>query len=196
MQAWRNDSPFYYTGFYLAPAPNHPDASWMDKRQVLVSQGWGLMPVYVGRQAGSPNLTAATGIGDADDAINLARSAGFPDHATVFLDVETSVPLTARFLNYVTAWANEIRGKSAYSIGIYCNAKNAGQIRNALACPAEFWVAYYKGQDLAQSAPSPASSGVSFAGAWQFAGDSALTYGGYSITVDLNTATSSDPSTQ
>lgn len=53
MQAWWNASPFCYTGFYLAPAPYHQDASWMSKRQVLINQGWGFMPVYVGRQADS-----------------------------------------------------------------------------------------------------------------------------------------------
>ena len=87
MQAWWNNSPFYYTGFYLGPAPYHPDTSFMDERQVLVDQGWGLLPIYLGRQADSCNLDQ--GIEDGDDAVNLAASAGFPRNNVIFLDIET-----------------------------------------------------------------------------------------------------------
>lgn len=30
-----------WCGYYLAPAPNHPDDSWMGNRQALIEQGWG-----------------------------------------------------------------------------------------------------------------------------------------------------------
>lgn len=33
-----------WTGFYLGPAPSHPNASWMDRRATLIAQGWGLAP--------------------------------------------------------------------------------------------------------------------------------------------------------
>ena len=195
MQTWWNDSPFYYTGFYLGPAPDHPDASYMDKRQVLVSQGWGLLPVYVGRQAANRYLSAQAGAGDADDAAGLAASAGFPRNTAVFLDIETSHPLTARYLSYVRAWVNEIQNQG-YTAGIYCNTCNASQINNALAGNVEFWVAHYTGYDLPSCSTSPADSGVSFAGAWQFTGDSYLTYGGISLDIDLDTSTYTDPSTE
>ncbi len=61
MQAWWNDSPFCYTGFYLGPTAYHSDTSFMSKRQTLVNQGWGLLPIYVGRQADSEHLDAPTG---------------------------------------------------------------------------------------------------------------------------------------
>lgn len=202
MQAWWNDSPFYYTGFYLAPTWQHPDTSWMDKRQVLVNQGWGFMPIYVGLQAGSSNLNAAAGAADADEAVNLAASAGFPSQTTIFLDVETSFPLTGDYLAYINAWANEVQSKNmgnrSYKAGIYCYVGNADQIRNALSGDAEFWVASWLAHDTAYSLPSPmlnpADSGASVAHEWQFVGEDSITYGGYPIIVDASTSIYSDPS--
>jgi hypothetical protein len=194
MQTWWNASPFCYTGFYLAPAPYHPDSSWMSKREVLINQGWGFLPVYVGRQADSSYLDTATGANEADQAANLAKCAGFPCQTTIFLDIETPHPLTGKHLAYVVVWVNELRNKG-YQAGIYCNAENAGQIKGALFGSVEFWVAHYIGCDLPSSIPSPVSSGASFAGTWQFSGDRTLSYGGYPIAVDLNTSIYTDPST-
>jgi hypothetical protein len=195
MQTWWNDSPFDYAGFYLGPAPDHPDASYMNKRQVLVDQGWGLLPVYVGRQAANRYLSPQSGAGDADDAADLLVCAGFPRNTAVFLDVETSHPLSAGYLSYVSSWVNEIQNQG-YTAGIYCNTCNASQLNNALSGNVEFWVAHYTGDDLPSSVPSPADSGVSCASAWQFTGDSYLTYGGISLDIDLDTSTYTDPSTE
>ena len=193
MQAWWDNSPFCYTGFYLGPAPYHPDTSFMDQRQVLVDQGWGLLPIYVGRQADSWNLDQ--GIEDGDDAVNLATSAGFPSHTVIFLDIETSSPLSGSFLSYVTDWVSEVESKG-YIAGIYCFVDNAIQIGNALPENVQFWVSYYTGNGLPSSIPSPADSGVSFASAWQFVGDTYLTYGGDSLDIDINTSTFTDPATE
>ena len=204
MQAWWNNSPFYYTGFYLGPTWEHPDTSWMDKRQVLVNQGWGFMPIYVGLQAGSSSLNAAAGTSDADDAIQLAASAGFPGQTTIFLDTETSFPLAGNYLAYINAWVNEVENKNApgnpgYQAGIYCYVDNAAQIKNALSGDVDFWVASWLAHgtayDLSQSsAIGPADSGVSFAKEWQFVGDSSVAYGGDPVTVDLSASIYPDPS--
>jgi|GEM_PF-827837 uncharacterized protein YraI len=193
MQAWWNGSPFCYTGFYLGPSAYHSDASYMYERQTLISQGWGLLPVYVGRQSDSEHLDTPTGIADADEAVNLAVYAGFSRNTTIYLDIETGFPLTSNYLNYVTAWGREVQGKG-YGVGIYCNNKNADQIRGAVPSAA-FWVAHYTGDNLPSSVLSLADTGVSYAGSWQFTGDSSLTYGGYPLSVDLDVSTNRDPST-
>ena len=90
---------------------------------------------------------------------------------------------------------NEIQNQG-YIAGIYCNTCNANQINNALSGNVEFWVAHYTGYDLPSYSTSPADSGVSFASAWQFTGDSYLTYGGISLDIDLDTSTYTDPSTK
>lgn len=62
MQTWWSSSPYYFVGFYLAPAPHHGNTSWMSRYNTLIGQGWGLVPIYVGRQAGDGSLlTAAQG---------------------------------------------------------------------------------------------------------------------------------------
>ena len=195
MQSWWNDSPFYYTGFYLGPAPDHPDASFMGNRQVLINQGWGLLPVYVGHQASYRYLSAQAGAENGDDAAGLMARAGFPQNTVVFLDIETSRPLTARYLRYVSGWVNEIQ-RQGYTAGIYCNTDNAWQIENALSGNVQFWVAHYTGYNLPSSVPSPTDSGVPFASAWQFTGDSYLKYGGVMLDIDLDTSVYTDPSTE
>jgi len=193
MQAWWDNSPFYYTGFYLGPAPYHPDTSFMDKRQVLVNQGWGLLPIYVGRQADSWSLDQGTE--DGDDAANLAASAGFPSHTVIFLDIETSSTLSESFLSYVTDWVSEVESRG-YLAGIYCFVDNTSQITGALPGNVQFWVSYYIGNDLPSPIPCPADSGASCASEWQCVGDTCLTYGGDSLDIDINTSAYTDPCTE
>jgi hypothetical protein len=193
MQTWWNDSPFYYSGFYLGPSAYHQDAGFMDKRQVLVGQGWGLLPVYVGRQEDSDYLNAPTGVGDADNAAALATSAGFPSQTSIFLDIEASRPLTAHYLNYVTAWVDELQSKG-YQAGIYCNVVDAAQIGGAVSGNVDFWVAHYIDSGIPSSILRPTDSGSMLANAWQFAGDANLSYGGQALDIDLNTSIYTDPS--
>ena len=35
---------FSWCGYYLAPAPSHPDPSWMGQRQALLTQGLRILP--------------------------------------------------------------------------------------------------------------------------------------------------------
>src|SRR3954471_757032 len=51
MRAWKNapGAPYSWVGYYL-PSPCHKDGSWVGKRQLLQSMGWGLAVVYVGQQ--------------------------------------------------------------------------------------------------------------------------------------------------
>jgi len=199
MQAWWNSSPYVYAGFYLGPAPHHQDDSYMKKRQALVNQGWGLMPIYVGLQAynsDKASLNTQTAIAHAAEAVTLAVYAGFPVNTTIFLDVEPpsdSQSLSTAYLNYIVTWANEVRGKG-YVPAIYCHIKNADQLRGALAGDIKFWVARYLKTSLPTSKLTPADSTISFANIWQFAGNESLTYGGRTINVDLNVGTLRDPS--
>ena len=42
MDWYRSNCGFRYTGFYLAPAPSHQNTSWMNRREYLAAQAWGL----------------------------------------------------------------------------------------------------------------------------------------------------------
>jgi hypothetical protein len=71
MQYWWSNTPMFWTGFYLAPAPQHSDTSWMTKYNTARHMGWGFAPLYVGRQVGDSNLTEAQGRSDAHNAAPL-----------------------------------------------------------------------------------------------------------------------------
>jgi len=92
---WENTN-LCWVGFYLAPAPQHGNQSWMHKYEFLKKVGYGFAPVYVGHQVGSPNLTAAQGTIDGRDAASLSARAGFPRNATIYLDIEQGPPLAGR----------------------------------------------------------------------------------------------------
>lgn len=200
MQDWRNNSPFYFTGFYLAPAPYHPDTSWMTKRDILLGQGWGFLPIYVGRQSDSSHLTAYQGRQDAQDAATLASNAGFPSLSYIYLDIEQGGTLSDSFITYIQAWVQEIQSNTDYRAAIYCSYfQTADQIKNALNDNrVRYWVFHLSWTCSSAgtgTAPSPANSGVSYATSWQLAQNCSKTYGTSTINpVDINTSTMADPS--
>lgn len=112
-----------WTGFYLGPAPSHPETDWMGERAALVAQGWGFAPVYVGQQLAGPGshiVTAEQGNEDGEDAGRLMHAAGFPERSTVYLDLEDGPPLDEPRLSYVRYWAGGVFSMG-YMPGIYCS---------------------------------------------------------------------------
>ena len=215
MQSWWNNSPFYFTGFYLAPAPDHTDTSWMTKRSTLASQGWGFGILYVGRQEGWSNLTFAQGETDAENGVSLAQSAGFPEHAILFLDIESGGTLPTNLLDYINGWATGLSLDGRYEAGVYCNSSSAAQIEAYVSpAPLTFWCVNVNcspspGCTVPSGDLEPSSSGYAAALIWQYAqspeplgvtcsgytaGNCQKTYGGNSLNVDLDTSTSYNPS--
>jgi hypothetical protein len=216
MQGWWSGSPRWYVGFYLAPAPDHSDTSWMTKRSYLAGLGWGFLIIYVGRQVGWSGLTYAQGQADASNAAGLASQAGFPSLATIFLDVETGGTLPSDMISYIQGWVDEIDNHTVYWAGVYCSFyQSAAQIKQAVgANQITFWCWNVNcppspGCTLPSSPPNPTGCGYSGASAWQYAqspepqgiscsgytsGECAQTFGGYKLNVDLDTANSQNPS--
>jgi hypothetical protein len=217
MSTWWTSSPFYWVGFYLAPAPHHSNTSWMSKRSTLKNQGWGLAPIYVGRQAGDGSkLTTAQGITDAQNASSLASQAGFPSNAFVFLDIEQGGTLSTAFMNYIKGWINELFNNTPFNVGVYCNAyQTAAQIRAAVpTIGVQFWCVNVncppsQGCVGVGTPPDPHGCGVTYSGDWQFAqspkpggincpgytgGNCSQTFGGVTLLVDLDTSYFANPS--
>lgn len=121
-----------WCGYYLAPTPNNPDKSWMSNRQALIDQGWGLLPIYVGLQSGSKNLTKAQGATDGSQAAQLAGSEGFPRDCYLYIDWEDGSPLDNNAQAYLGAWATGIM-KSGYQPGIYCSHNLAASMATLMA---------------------------------------------------------------
>jgi hypothetical protein len=173
MQSLWDNTPMAFAGFYLAPAPNHGDTAWMGKGDFLRQMGWGFLPVYVGRQAGSPNLTTAQGTSDGDDATTLAQTAGFASDAVVYLDIEVGGTLTQAFLDYISAWTAEVAANGARP-GVYCSfSQTAAQITGQVG-DIPVWVFHPTDAgpsviDLgSETAPDPLNSGFGAAIAWQY----------------------------
>ena len=220
MERWRRASPYAWVGYYLA-APCRVDSSWVGKRSRLTRMGWGVAVLYLGQQAWqhpgghsgdnaprpggsgscSPVLpSSARGRLDGADAIRNARRDGFPRGTVIFLDVERMDSVSHRMRDYYTAWARTLIADRRYRVGVYAHTRNVddvvGDVRTecrrarATACP-QVWVAAPRG--FARSAP-PAASGHAFADIWQGVLDTAETWGGVRVPIDVNASTRPSPS--
>jgi hypothetical protein len=191
-----------WTGFYLAPAPSHPGTSWMGKRALLLQQGWGLAPLYVGQQEsgpGSHHVSAAQGTLDGDNAVALAQQAGFPAGSIVYLDVETGGPLSTAMRGYVQNWCARLSA-GGFVPGAYLSHTSADSTRQAVP-GLKLWVFRVRTADTnTEKDPPfrsslPSESGVADAIAWQWAQNCKIAAGGGGHQlVDLDTASTADPS--
>jgi hypothetical protein len=189
-----------WTGFYLGPTPNHPDAAWMDKRQTLMAIGWGFAPTYLGRQVDSKHLDE--GAHDGNEAADLAMKAGFPAGSVVYLDWEdTNGGLNASSLKYCSEWAAALT-KRRFVPGVYCAARVAQSFPNGTIMKFiwVFLIGNRKGKTY--NSPMPASDPASAcAGArlWQYAQKCSCHFieNGQPVelsSIDFNSSTVADPS--
>lgn len=198
----RKSTNLRWCGFYLAPAPSHPNKSWMDRRAKLAELGWGFAAVYVGQQEntgpGSHILTEAQGSKDGVDACKLAETAGFPQGSTLFLDIEAGGPISNETAAYLKAWAPVVR-HLGYLPGVYCSYKSVPSIE-ALELKVRFWIFKLKSSDVGgqKAAPfqdaDPTTTGVPQATLWQWAQNTNIHTVKGALLVDLDTASTADPS--
>jgi hypothetical protein len=189
-----------WCGFYLAPAPSRPNSSWMAKYQILKTIGWGLAPIYVGQQQAGNRValhpSAAQGQVDANDAVALAATAGFPQRSVIYLDIETGGPLSVPMMDYIRAWVENVIAQGCRA-GLYCSYLVAPALA-ALDPRSVFWVWHLnQGNGPFQPpfpSPDPSRSGFPTAIVWQLAQNAAATVNGATLQVDLDVATIPDPS--
>ena len=203
MAELRASTNLVWTGFYLAPAPSHPGTSWMKKRAVLLQQGWGLAPLYLGQQEagpGSHQVSAAQGDADGADALVLAQKAEFPSGTIIYLDIERGGPLSAAMREYVQRWCAQVKA-GGYVPGAYLSHLSAASARQAVP-ELVLWVYRIKQGDFGVDKeapfrdPPPSDSGVLGAVAWQWAQNCKIPApvpGGKQL-VDLDVASTADPS--
>ena len=136
---------FRWCGYYLAPAPNRSYSAWMNNYQALAALGWGFAPVFVGQQQYDPNkpystiLTPEQGTADAQAAVNLMQTEGFPAGSVIFLDVESGGPIQQEMYDYAAAWQTSV-ANSGYRPGIYCSHLVVDGFKaNGVAAGLVFW---------------------------------------------------------
>jgi probable HAF family extracellular repeat protein len=142
MQTWWKSSPYYVTSLYLPGAPNHQvDTKLSGKQgpkwvQDVLLQGWGLIPIWVGRQDpsttcetcstfGGPNgtntiLAKKQGKMDADSGVTAMQKLGL-DKTIIYNDLEqyNNIPSDVARA-YLSGWVEELHNKQ-FLAGVYGN---------------------------------------------------------------------------
>lgn len=186
MKTLRHD--FDFSSYWLSPPPGEKTNGWSGKRELLRSQGFGFLLLYLGpdsRELKNEASAQEKGTRDARDAAASAKKEGFAPGAIIFLDIEEGGRLPAAYHAYLRAFADEL-ARSAYRPGVYCSTipvkegaratiTTTDDIR-ANEAPREFVFWAYNdacppspGCTFSQNPPPPSASGASYAAVWQFA---------------------------
>ena len=225
---------FGFTGYWLNSPPGADSNTWRGKRQIIQTMGYGFLLLFNGREYSylkASGNAARVGSADSAQAVRSAQREGFPKDSILFLDQEQGGRMLPEQRTYIHAWVDGVV-HAGYRAGVYCSGiafresssmsvVTANDIRDhAGGRDIHFFIsndqcAPSPGCVFPQPPPSPGSSGVSFAEAWQFAQSprrpamtaacrqtyasdgncyppgTASTSGVY---VDVDTANSSDPS--
>jgi hypothetical protein len=224
---------FTFTSYWLSPPPGEKTNTWLGKRKLLLSHGFGFLVLYRGRNVSEFKESADTsqkGALDARNASAAAQNEGFARGTVIFLDIEEGGRLADFYHAYLRAWADALV-EAGYRPGVYCSGMpvdegggvsitTADDIRNHIgAREIVYWVFNdacppSPGCAAVDNPPPPSASGIPYAAIWQFAqsprrrgftercaaayhadgncyapGD--ITYAWH---LDINTATSRDPS--
>ena len=179
---------FSFTGYWLGPPPGAKRSTWLGKRALLQSQGFGFAVLFNGRASRTLRKSADArqkGALDAQSAAKFAGEEGFAKGTVIFLDIEEGGRLPAPYHEYLQAWSNTL-AKAGYRAGVYCSAipvdegqgvhiTTAQDIQaHSSSNPLVFWV--YNdacppapGCAFPANPPPPAQSGFSAAAIWQYA---------------------------
>ena len=179
---------FSFAGYWLNVPPGATHNTWVDKRKAIKEAGFGFLVLFNGRldtELRKTGNASALGRSDAATAIASARREGFPEGTLIFLDQEEGGRMLPEQKAYLYAWVDSVNA-GGFRAGIYCSGISAPEgtgvtvitaedIRqNAGARKIAYWVTNdacppSPGCVFPRHAPSPAQSGVTFAGVWQFA---------------------------
>lgn len=177
---------FSYAGYWLNNPPGQTTNTWRGKRALLAAAGFGYLVLFNGRldkelRGGDAQHLARV---DAENAILLARSEGFPARTVIFLDVEEGGRMLPEQKAYIYTWVDEVSA-AGFRAGVYCSGIPA-QEGNAAIVTAEdirenaqgrniaYWITNDRcppspGCVFPKQPPHPAQGGVAFANLWQFA---------------------------
>ncbi|MFE9307944.1 glycoside hydrolase domain-containing protein [Streptomyces sp. NPDC088353] len=204
MNAWRTDKYYGAAAVYIGGknrgcAQPNLTASWVKS---VSSQGWKLIPLYVGAQppcqksANPERLTAATaaslGTADGKDAVAKASALGMKAGSPVYLDMEpydiTDKACNDAVLTYVRAFDKVLRDKT-YRAGYYgftsSSAKAIATATNKTDLPGNLWYALWDGKETTTTDwPWGATQFTDHSRAHQYMVNSKETRGGVTITVD------------
>lgn len=178
---------FSFASYWLSPPPGEKANSWIGKRSVLQSQGFGFLLLYQGRTSSQlpyKKDSIEAGLADARAAANAARRDGFPEGSVIFLDVEEGGRFFDGYHAYLRSWAESLK-QEKFRPGIYCSGIVVDEGEGSTIISADdirahigmtdvvYWV--YNdacppspGCSVPQNPPMPSASGVTYASVWQY----------------------------
>ena len=179
---------FAFSSYWLSSPLGEKTNTWLGQREVLRSQGFGFLLLYLGPES-SELKTYADGVekgtAGARNAASVAKSEGFPAQSIIFLDIEEGGRLPETYHIYLRAWSTELQ-RLGFRPGTYCSGipikegpsvtiTTVDNIRERTpgldivffifndVCPPS------PGCTFPQNPPSPAAGGTPSAAVWQFA---------------------------
>ena len=150
----------YWCGLYLGPRFN-----WSPHFLKIRTMGWGVAPIYTGKNPGSQKLLViknqhrgdadalqralyANGALDGKEAVQQAQAAHVPTATILYFDVENTIVDTG-WLEYYRGWSRAVVD-AYYSVGLYTRAAHASWLTTALlnypgfdVCLPTIWIAKY-----------------------------------------------------
>ena len=198
--AWWGTSPFTWMGYYLGGCCATTSWTGYISYSSLSQIGWGVRPIYVGQQVddsyfgcGCSPLTnpISQAQSDANNAASLAKGAGFPAGAMIYLDIENvpgmSITNGSAIAQYINEWLYWItQGGNGYAGGIYTTGAYANQI-NSIGLNPVFWIACYPGGTY--TCPTSCTC-YNYPYSWQYKDKVSRTYNNVTLTIDLDNSDS------
>ncbi|MGC0382595.1 glycoside hydrolase domain-containing protein [Streptomyces sp. SAI-129] len=195
MDDWAS-SPYNGVAIYMggpSRACSQPNlsASWVSQRS---SDGWHILPIYAGLQAGSISSSSAKSQGRAaaDAAVDLAQTLGFVRGTVLYVDMESySSGYRTNVLNYLSGWTERVQ-ELHYRSGVYSSSstgiKDLSSVYSSttLKRPDVVWVANWNGRADTYDVNLPASQWADHQRVHQYAGNVTETYNGTTIQIDRN----------
>jgi hypothetical protein len=114
---------FSFSSYWLSPPPEGKRNSWLGKRTLMQSQGFGFLALFNGplnRKLKSPAVAKQMGVADGETVSNLARQEGFSPGTIIFLDIEEGGRLAPAYYDYLRAWMATL-AQSHFRSGVYCS---------------------------------------------------------------------------
>jgi hypothetical protein len=213
MQTWWNQSPYSFFGLYLggvhfASFCTKADAAWVKS---VHSQGWSFVPTWVGPQAPcsvyknkislDPVAAYNQGRQEADTASQAAYNMGLTNYGwggtVIYYDMESfggaSLECRQAVASFMNGWGERLGELGNLSAGYGARSSYITDWAAIEHLPQNVWIAswYADGYD-----PYASVNGITWlTGLWfnhqrlrQYAGEVGNTWGGVSLTVDLNVA--------
>jgi hypothetical protein len=173
---------FSYTGYWLNKPPGASSNSWTGHRAAVESAGLGFLVLFNGRlYAQLKTVANATRLGqsDARSAALAAKREGFPRATIIFLDQEQGGRMLPEQKAYIYAWVDDVTA-AGFRAGVYCSGIAATDDGNVVTA-----------EDIQKSAGSRSITYWAINDGNCYPPETSAAQG---LHVDVNSATSADPS--